>query len=998
MNKSVDFFGQKIIVRGVDVEIKDEDTGEVIFERKGFEVPKDWTDLSAKIVANKYAMDYENSVLDIIKRIVNQLTEWGIDQGYFTDEAEHPDDCIHDVVPCSGCCAECAENYTDFGQFRNDLADILVHQRALFNSPVLFNLGVPENNNTASACFILFVEDNMKSILEQTITEGMIFKSGSGIGKNVSTLRGKGELLSNKGEASGVCSFNKGWDSFAGVIRSGGKNRRAARLICLDADHPDLMEFIECKTKEEHKARLLIKAGIPKQEAMSTVAYQNGNHSIRVDDKFMQAVEQDLDWDTINRGDGKVNKTYKARDIFRKIAECAHDTGDPGLQFKDRINIDNPVPHMGEIRSSNPCFLGSTLISTENGSEYIRDLVERALFEGEMTKVYAKDGSLSTPTQYMITGYNPVIKVTFYNGNSLTVTENHDWFVKGYSEKIKTTELEPGMIVYAYNLGSCPSLDNLKEVPIEKIEAAGKELTYNLTEPKFNMVFANEILIWQCSEYFAIDNSSCNLSSLNLVKYYDSTTDKFNFEDMEADIKVLITSMDIIVDNADYPTEEIADITSRTRPLGLGFANLGALLMLKGLPYKSQRARDFASNIMRSITYYAYLQSIELSKKMGPYVEFDKEIAKEIAQRILRAEPGGELCQLIDKHGLRNSQLTLLAPTGTTALAMSCDSTGVEPVFALESIKTMSDGSVAKLIPRCVKEAVKNLNKKYRYTDSDESFNSEDFINEIIWNVQNNEDEDNGIFDTVDDLSWKAHIDMVAALSPCLSSGISKTVNMPNDCTIKDMEEAYMYAWKQGLKCVSVYRDGSKAMQPLTSKSSDKNKIEIAGPPKAIRHELPMTRPAKVHKFDIGGMEGYLIPGIYENGNPGELFIKVSNQGSTVDGLLDAFVTSLSFNLQHGIPLRKLVDKFKNSRFEPAGWTTNPQVPVCTSVIDYIAKWLEKEFLDSPIDITEIPLLEQKIQEPIVYDGNICTICGGLTQQSGSCRVCTSCGTGTGCG
>jgi len=841
MTKSVDFFGQKIEVRGVDVEIKNDDTGEVIFEREGFEVPKDWDDLSAKIVANKYAMDYEDSVLDIFTRIINQLTEWGKKQGYFTGNTGYSED---QPLPET---------------FARNLADILVNQRALFNSPVLFNLGVPENSSTASACFILPVEDNMQSILEQTIVEGMIFKAGSGAGRNVSTLRGKGELLSNKGSASGPCSFNKGWDAFAGAIKSGGRSRRSARLICLDVDHPDIMEFIECKTKEERKARILIKAGIPKKEAMATVAYQNGNHSIRVDDEFMRCVEADFDWRTINRGDGKVNKAYKARDIFRKIAECAHDTGDPGIQFKDRINIDNPVPHMGEIRSSNPC-----------------------------------------------------------------------------------------------------------------------------------------------SEYFAIDNSSCNLASLNLVKYYNNDTDDFNFADMEKDIKILITAMDIIVDNADYPTAEIADITSRTRPLGLGFANLGALLMLKCLPYKSQKARDFASDIMRSITYYAYLQSIELAKKLGSYQELDKDVAKEIAQRIVSGMGGKKLSGLIDKYGLRNSQLTLLAPTGTTALVMGCgDSTGIEPLFALESVKTMSDGSVVKIIPKCVEEAVKNLNKKYNYTHSDESFKSEDFINEIIEDIQTSEDSEQGIFDTANDIPWKAHIDMVAAVQPCLSSGISKTINMPNDCTIEDFEEAYMYAWKQGLKCVSAYRDGSKAMQPLTAKSKDKKEIsKPSGPPKAVRHELPMTRPAKIHKFDIGGMEGYLIPGIYEDGSLGELFIKVSNQGSTIDGLLDAFVTSLSFNLQHGVPLRKLVDKLKNSRFDPAGWTTNSQVPVCTSVIDYIAKWLEKEFLEDSFKVIESSEFEHpssELEEPLVYDGNICTICGGLTQQSGVCRVCTSCGTTTGC-
>ncbi|MDC1299867.1 adenosylcobalamin-dependent ribonucleoside-diphosphate reductase [bacterium] len=823
MNKTIRFFGKDIEVYAVDVEIKDK-KGEVIFEKKGFEAPSTWSKFSVTIVANKYAMDYENSVLDIFERIIKQISRWGDAQGYF-DEKELRSD------------------------FEQNLADILVNQRALFNSPVLFNCGVPENSDLCSACFILPTQDNMEDILDQTKVEGMIFKFGGGVGRNMSRVRGRGEALSNKGEASGVCSFNLGYDANAGIIKSGGRNRRSARLVCLDVDHPDLMEFIECKSKEEKKARILIENGVDEFEAAETVAFQNGNHSISVTDDFMECVKEGGAWDLINRGDGKVRKTLPAKEIFQKIVECAHDTGDPGLQFIDRINRDNPVPHLDRIRSSNPC-----------------------------------------------------------------------------------------------------------------------------------------------SEFFAVDNSSCNLASLNLLKYCKGG--EIDFLPMWEDIGVLITAMDIIVDNAHYPTKEIKDITARTRPLGLGFANLGAVLMNFLLPYDSETGRKLASSIMTAISYGAYLRSCDLAERMGSYEDFDSEVATKIVGNIFEGNQASVISRCIEEKGLRNSQLTLLAPTGTIGFGMGCDTSGCEPLFDTNIVKTMSDGSTVNIVSDCVFDAVSKLKEKYNHPPGTPPI---DIINEFKGD-QSTQDKEYGVFDTANEISWKGHIDMVAALQPYINMGISKTINLPATATVEDIWEAYVYAWEKGLKCISIYRDGSKANQPLTSsgKEEKEEKSILKGPPKSIRNKLPNTRPAKIHKFDIGGMEGYLIPGIYEDGSLGELFIKTTKQGSTVEGLLDAFATNLSYSIQHGVPLRSIVNKFKDSRFEPSGWTTNPDVPVCTSITDYIAKWIEKEFLEMPLEIPVDEDVEQEIvpkNEPISYDGDICNICGSATQRSGTCRVCKACGT-----
>lgn len=808
-----------IPTRKVDVKITNPD-GSIVFERKQFEIPEEWSNRAATIVASKYAMDNENSAVDIIYRVVNQITDWGIEQGYFNED---------DSVLDSSIAAK----------FSSDLTNILIKQRAAFNSPVWFNCGVKENSNQMSACFIFPVEDKIEDILDHVKREGIVFKSGSGAGVNVSKLRAKGEKLSNKGEASGPISFMRVYDANAGSIKSGGKSRRSAKMVCLDVDHPDIMEFIECKKHEEQKAKALIAAGYSQEEAYSTVAFQNTNHSIRVTDEFMGAVECDGSWSLINRGDGKVAQTLRAKDILRRTAEIAWETGDPGIQFDTAMNKTNPIPVSGRIYSTNPC-----------------------------------------------------------------------------------------------------------------------------------------------SEFSAIDNSSCNLASLNLIKYKDKETGSiFDFESFFADIDVLVTAMDIIVDAADYPTPEVRDITTRSRPLGLGFTNLGALLMSWGIPYDSEVAKCTARNIIYEMTLRAYEKSIELAKKLGPFEMFkeNKDAVVRVANELLNNR---SISDSIEKHGIRNSQLTLLAPTGTISFMMDCDSTGIEPLFALKVYKQLAGGGIIEITPTCICEAADMLAS----AGYDIGMNIDEGIDKLP-------EDKKKIFETANDISWKAHIDMMAVCQEHINGAISKTVNMPADCTVDDVFDAYVYAWKQGLKAVAIYRDGSKGMQPLSTKKQEEvkeDKTDIKW--RAIRKRLPDDRPAKNHKFDIAGFEGYVNAGYYpEDGQLGEIFVTGSKIGSQMKGLLESFSIVTSMALQYGVPLDAIADKFINSRFDPSGITTNPDIRMCSSIMDYIFKWLKGNFG------TEMPEPEVKLNGNISFDGPSCNNCGSITTRQGTCFVCPSCGETSGC-
>ena len=759
--------------------------------KKDFEVPEFWSDRAARIVAEKYAMDSENSVISIIDRVVNQITTWGLEQGYFDDD---PD-----------CSIE--------SKFSNDLKDILIKQRASFNSPVWFNCNVPYRDNQMSACFILPIEDSMESILNHYSVEGNIFKGGSGAGANISKLRSKGEPLSGGGSSSGPISFMRGWDNSAGTIKSGGTTRRAAKLICMDVDHPDIEEFIECKTHEERKAKSLIKSGVSTEEAYLTVDFQNTNHSIRVTNSFMEAVSKDSDWNLINRTDGSVAKTVKARDLLMKAAEMAWETGDPGIQYHDRMNLDNPVPSLGSILSTNPC-----------------------------------------------------------------------------------------------------------------------------------------------SEFSAINSSSCNLASLNLMKYYVEGA-WFDWDEFGKDITVLITAMDILIDGADYPTEEIRKVTTETRPLGLGFSNLGAFLMTKGIKYDSAEANEFASALTKYMTEIAFRQSIELGKRLGSFKHFEdnKTICSEIVQRLTGKAFGPN-----DITHLRNSQVTLLAPTGTVSFMMDCDTSGIEPLPYKNMVKTLVGGERIIIEPKCVSECP----------------NSEA--------IQTSYD--------INPVSWEGHLNMMAACQKHLSGAISKTVGMSSDSTPEDIFNAYVKGHELGLKAVAVYRDGAKAMQPLTSSENNKSvplgKVIEKSTPSRVK--LPDERKSITHKFTIGGHEGYITVGMYDDGSPGELFLKVQKEGSTLSGMMDSLGVAISLGLQYGIPLEHMVKKFKGTKFQPSGFTNNEDIRFADSMTDYIFKWLELKFLSpNGVEVVEDNSLD--------YGGPPCTDCGGLTIKQGTCFVCTECGSTSGC-
>jgi len=808
--------------------------------KKDFEVPEDWSDRAALICATKYATDTENSAIDIIDRVVSQITEWGIEQGYFNLNANP------DSIPASD-------------EFADSLKDILINQRAAFNSPVWFNCGVEKNSNQMSACFIFPIEDNLEDIAAHLTRETTVFKSGSGSGVNISSLRAKGEPLSNKGTSSGPVSFMRTLDKNAGSVKSGGKTRRAAKLVCMDVDHPDIEEFIECKKKEEDKAKILIANGVNQEEAYSTVDFQNTNHSIRVTDEFMRAVENNEEWLLRRRTDGKTHCRVNAKDLLMKAAQIAWETGDPGIQFDDRMNLDNPVPSLNKIRSTNPC-----------------------------------------------------------------------------------------------------------------------------------------------SEFSAVDNSSCNLASLNLLKYYDAKQNDFDYEKFEEDISILVTAMDILIDAADYPTPEVEKITKETRPLGLGFSNLGALLMLKGLPYDSDTGRNFAEQITREMTRAAYVKSYELAVKLGPYKSFELASALVIADRLT---DNRLIHDYISKTGLRNSQLTLLAPTGTISFLMDCDTTGIEPLYARKMIKTLAGGGTMEIAPDCIEQAVNNLNK-----DGAKVWDSDTAVDLVIPYL---DEEQKKIFATANEISWKGHVDMMAACQPYLNGAISKTINLPADATVQDVFDVYMYGWKKGLKALAVYRDGSKGMQPLTTEKPIENEEDKSSNTTPVedkenfvqttRIKLPNTRKAVNHKFDIAGAEGYINVGMYDNGAPGEIFITMNKQGSLIRGILDVFSIVFSMSLQHGVPLEKIINKMIGTKFEPAGVTQSQDIMIAQSIMDYIGRWLELEFLnekeddeddeDEEFEVTKLQIAAKDLG----FDGPPCTKCGGATMRSGSCYCCTSCGETSGC-
>ncbi len=855
------------------------DKAEIIFEQKDVEFPESWTQTAVNVVASKYfhgklgTPHRETSVKQLVGRVTQTIRDWGLKDSYFADE-------------------ETADI------FYRELTHLLVNQKAAFNSPVWFNCGV-EKKPQVSACFINSVQDNMESILGLAKTEGMLFKWGSGTGTNLSPLRSSKEKLSSGGESSGPISFMRGFDSFAGAIKSGGKTRRAAKMVILNADHPDIMEFINSKADEEQKAWALIDAGYDGSFnglAYNSIAFQNANHSVRVTDDFMNAVVNGGQWQTKAVTSGEVIDTYSADDMMNQIAAATHLCGDPGLQFDTIINDWHTCAKSARINASNPC-----------------------------------------------------------------------------------------------------------------------------------------------SEYMFIDDTACNLSSLNLMKFRDEKGD-FDVNAFFHAVRILIIAQDILVHNASYPTDAIDKNSHLFRTLGLGYANLGALLLANGLPYDSDEGRAFAGAITALMTGQAYKTSAEIAGNVEPFPQFKKNrvsmlrIIKKHASYVEKIEEGvitGELIpsaanvwndalMLGEQNGFRNAQVTVLAPTGTIGFMMDCDTTGVEPDIALLKYKNLVGGGTMKLVNSTIPAALEKLGYS-----SQQSKAIIDYLNEhdTIEGAPELNDAHLPVFDCAfrpqngkRSISCMGHIKMMAAVQPFISGAISKTVNMPTDSTVDDIKEAYIQAWKLGLKAIAIYRDGAKRTQPLSTSKGKAEGLEKAAA-KPYRRRLPDERPSITHKFSIAGHEGYFTVGMFEDGSPGEIFIVMAKEGSIVSGLMDGFATAISMTLQYGVPLKVLVNKFSHTRFEPSGFTANQAIPIAKSILDYISRWLAIKFLpkeEQPINGAENESgysfqeksAPEKNDNNEAYEKHIfqtqsdappCFECGAIMVRSGSCYKCLSCGATSGC-
>ena len=950
--------------------------GGIIFEQKDVEVPKDWSMTATNIVASKYlhgeigTPQRETGVRQLVGRVAETIRDWGLSQGYFRSPE-------------------------DGATFHDELVHLLIRQYAAFNSPVWFNVGcdrIEPNSDgrnwhwnpvssrvefgvtgytkpQCSACFINSVQDSLDSILTLAKTEGMLFKWGSGTGTNLSALRSSTETLAGGGTASGPLSFMKGFDAFAGVIKSGGKTRRAAKMVILNVDHPDIMSFIECKSKEEAKAHALVAAGYdgssPDSEAYSSIFFQNANNSVRVTDDFMYAVLRDADFSTRSVKDGRPMQTFKAKELLYKISDATWRCGDPGMQYDTTVNRWHTSKNTARINASNPC-----------------------------------------------------------------------------------------------------------------------------------------------SEYMFLDDSACNLASLNLLKFAPNGT--FDVEAYRHAVDILITAQEILVDNAGYPTEMIMKNSHDYRPLGLGYANLGALLMACGLPYDSDGGRDYAACVTAIMCGEAYLQSSRIAELCPPLVPITEPTQKGLAETNLGTVrgatgvspvmPGGacpgfyinrepfldvirmhrasvnninknnipsglyegskacwdEALASGEKHGYRNSQVTVLAPTGTIGFFMDCDTTGIEPDLALVEYKKLVGGGMIKIVNNTVPTALFRLGYSHDQADAIVSYID---ATGTIEGAPLVKDDHLAVFDCsfkpakgTRSIAYMGHLKMMAATQPFISGAISKTVNLPELATVEDIMEAYLQAWKLGLKAVAVYRDGCKKSQPLsaagtkTAESSDRNvratqaeEVDLHAPPRAIRHRLDDERMSITHKFNVGGHEGYITVGLYQDGSPGEIFITMAKEGSTVSGLMDSFACAVSLALQHGVPLKLLCEKFAHTRFEPSGWTNNTDIGFAKSIMDYIFRWLQLRFLTGQQQLL-FENLRPKLSAPAEYDpakgplpgegsgsatggvnqmtpagsGRIhaadalaemvdlgdaptCSFCGSIMTRNGSCYRCGSCGSTSGC-
>ncbi len=866
----------------------------VSFEQLGVEFPSSWSMNATTIVAQKYfrgqlgTPERERSVRQMVDRVADTITGWGVEYGYFADE---------DTAAV----------------FNAELKHLLVNQKAAFNSPVWFNVGV-EAEPQCSACFILSVEDKMSSILNWYVEEGTIFKGGSGSGINLSAIRSSKETLKGGGEASGPVSFMRGADASAGTIKSGGKTRRAAKMVILNVDHPDIEEFIWTKAREEDKIRVLREAGFDMDldgADYASVQYQNANNSVRVTDAFMQAYEAGEDYDLFAVTTGEVIERKSARDVMRQFAEAAWACADPGMQFDTTINDWHTSPESGRINGSNPC-----------------------------------------------------------------------------------------------------------------------------------------------SEYMHLDNSACNLASLNLKKFYDYEAGRFDVEAYKRAIEIVFLAQEIVVTPSSYPTEPIGKNARAFRELGLGYANLGGLLMSIGLPYDSDEGRAWCGALTALMTGHAYRTSAEMARVQGPhegYAKNEKPMLRVIAKHraavenvdprpvqpdLLEAARASwdEALALGKEHGFRNSQASVLAPTGTIGLMMDCDTTGIEPDLGLVKTKKMVGGGSMAIVNQTVPQALAHLGYNPEQVEAIVAYIDE---NKTIHGAPALRSEHVKVFQCAmgdDAIHYMGHVKMMAAAQPFISGAISKTVNLPEEATVEDIEQLHLDAWKLGIKAIAIYRDNCKVAQPL----SVAKKADAAAPAPAeapaqgmVRRKLPKTRPSQTVSFRVGEAKGYLTTGEYPGDGLGEVFVKLGKQGSTLSGLLDAFAISMSLGLQYGVPLEAYVSKFMNMRFEPAGMTDDPEIRFSTSIVDYMARKIAIEYLpyDKRADLgiftleertaaldaqeaapavptaptaeavaqaKELPTFEGS-SVPVDHDAPMCFGCGVKMKRAGSCHVCESCGSTSGC-
>jgi ribonucleoside-diphosphate reductase alpha chain len=1237
-----------------------DERGQPVFEQHGIEVPATWSQTATNIVASKYfrgqlgSPQRERSVKQLISRVVDQVRDWAEEQRYF-------------------------ETAEDLQTFSDELTHLLVEQKAAFNSPVWFNVGI-EKHPQASACFINSVNDTMESILGLAKTEGMLFKFGSGTGSNLSGIRSSKEPLAGGGTASGPVSFMRGYDAFAGVIKSGGKTRRAAKMVILNVDHPDIEEFINSKAEEERKAWALIEAGYDgsfnvKGGAYDSVFFQNANHSVRVTDDFMRAAVEDREWQTRFVLGNQVADNYRARDLMKKMAEAAWQCGDPGMQFDTTINDWHTCPNTARINASNPCVTGDTLVATSDGWQRIDSLV------GKTARIIGLDGQPHIVTKIFPTGRKPVFRLRTRSGYEVRITGDHKvWTLErgdvavrdlqigehlqlqggGFGRRAlgerlalavgvavgdgcltrshasgRTQEIviltmaanEAGVLARIagevneqkvllravgsvgnpspvavttkgsgsrLSFSSQPVVDLFKELAVldqgsaakrflpaaleldresmagvlrglftadgtvanhgdksqyialdstsrellqqvqvmllgfgikaklyverrsgqseavlpdgrggtksysvqevhslrisrasrfifereigfdpaspkaaalrilneefgayrdelsdsvASIEPVGEEDVFDLTESATNHFIANGLAVHNCSEYMFLDDTACNLSSLNLMKFRKEDGE-FDTEAFKAACRTMITAQEILVDNASYPTPAIDRNSHDYRPLGLGYANLGVLLMDRGLPYDSDGGRAYAAAVTALMHGEAYAQSARVASAMGPFAGHAKNaepmlrvidkhrqyahmidgtlVPKELLQSALTV--WDEAYTLGVQHGYRNSQVTVLAPTGTIGFMMDCDTTGIEPDIALVKYKKLVGGGVIKI----VNQSVPGVLAKLGYTAAE--------IQEILKYIDEKEmiegapymrEEHLPIFDCAfppangkRSIHYMGHIKMMAAVQPFLSGAISKTVNMPTDATPDDIANAYLESWRLGLKAVAVYRDGCKRSQPLSTSREDAKAGAVAVEVKPARRKLPDERHAITHKFSIAGHEGYITVGMYEDGKPGEIFLVMAKEGSTISGLMDAFATSISMALQYGVPLEALVEKFSHVRFEPSGFTKNSEVPYAKSITDYIFRWLAAKFLsaehqeavgvqpnEASLKPGSSPLaMNAATDRGLAAGGTLtsggfrtqtdappCHYCGSIMTRNGSCYRCANCGSTSGC-